>query len=108
MGSKGFLMRMLPFFATFAVGIFIASFFVNIGGPGFRGRGNRFHEMQRLRVENEQQRNEILRLRTELESEWGNCGDSHRMFHDEWMNRGPEFPVETPPAPPMPVSPRTR
>ena len=30
MGNKGFLKRMLPFFATFAIGLFIASFFVSI------------------------------------------------------------------------------
>lgn len=108
MGSKGFLKRMLPFFATFAVGIFIASFFVNIGGPSYRMRGKRFHEMQRLRIENEEQRNEILRLRDELENQRGNWGGAHRMYHEEWMNQGPEFPVETPPAPPMPVAPRAK
>ena len=65
--SKGFIKRMLPFFATFAVGIFIASFFVNISGPSFR-RGGKRQEIKRLRVEVEDLRNENLRLKNEIES----------------------------------------
>ncbi len=69
MGNKGLLKRMLPFFATFAFGIFIASFFVNIGGPSFRHRegGKCRHEMRDLRFEYEQQREEIRQLREQLD-----------------------------------------
>ena len=69
MGNKGLLKRMLPFFATFAVGIFVASFFVNIGGPrfGHREGGKCRHEMRELRYEYEQQREEIRQLREQLD-----------------------------------------
>ena len=66
MCNKGFLKRMLPFFATFALGIFIASFFVSVG-PRFgfgEKRMHRFQEMQRLQLENEELREENLRLKT--------------------------------------------
>ena len=39
MCNKGFLKRMLPFLATFAVSVFIVSFFFGFGGSRFRGRG---------------------------------------------------------------------
>ncbi len=66
MGNKGLLKRMLPFLATFAFGIFIASFFVSPGGSrfGFKERRMRhFQEMQQLRMENEELREENLRLK---------------------------------------------
>ena len=67
MCSKGLLKRMLPFFAAFAVGLFIASFFVDIGRPRFgRGRWMR-HEMRELRIENERQREEIRQLHEQLD-----------------------------------------
>lgn len=69
MGNKGLLKRMLPFFATFALGIFIASFFVNIGGTssGHRKSGKCRHELRDLRFEYEQQREEIRLLREQLD-----------------------------------------
>ena len=68
MRSKGLLKRILPFFATFAVGLFIASFFVDISAPRFgRGRWVR-HEMERMRVENEHQRQEIRQLHEQLDA----------------------------------------
>ena len=69
MCNKGWLKRMLPFLATFAVGVFIASFFVSVG-PSFgfsEHRMRRFQEMQRLRVENDQLREDNERLRNRLE-----------------------------------------
>lgn len=36
MCCKGFAKRVLPFFLTFAVGLFIASFFVSIAAPNFK------------------------------------------------------------------------
>ena len=62
--------RLVPFFLTFAVGLFIASFFVNISGPRF-GSGNRakrIHKIQQLQVENDRLRDENLRLQDELDS----------------------------------------
>lgn len=109
MGNKGFVRRMLPFLAAFTVGIFITSFFVNITGPGFRGRGfgKRHQEIKRLRIENEEQRIEILRLRNEIEQQHRPHAD---MFHDhdEWMHLGPEFPVEETTLAPPAVAPRVK
>lgn len=62
--------RVLPFFATLVIGVFVASFFVDLRGPGFgRGwRGHKHHEMKRLRIENEDLKNENLRLQNEIEN----------------------------------------
>ena len=69
MFNKGLLKRMLPFFATFAFGIFVASFFVSIGAPSFKEskRSKCRHELRDLRFEYEQQREEIRRLNEELD-----------------------------------------
>jgi len=93
---------MLPFLATFAVGIFIASFFVSISGPNFRGRGwgGRHQEMKRLRLENEMLRNENLRLKNQMETEAWVPMDVPTVSHDHFSNHGPEVPVEGPPPPP--------
>ena len=70
MNYKGVLKRLLPFAATFAVAVFITSFFVDLHRPGrfaeFRMR--RYQECQRLRFENEELKNENLRLRNELQN----------------------------------------
>ncbi len=66
MCNKGLLKRVLPFFATFALGIFIASFFVGFG-PRFGSHDRRvrhFQEMQRLNMENDELREENLRLKS--------------------------------------------
>ena len=72
MCSKGFFRRIVPFFATFAIGMFVASFFVTIGAPRFNfGEGRRRHCEERfrrdnqLRIENEQLRNQLETLRAE-------------------------------------------
>jgi hypothetical protein len=63
-----FIKRALPFFAALVIGVFIASFFVDLSKPRF-GRGARkHHEMKRLRIENEELKNENLRLRNQLEN----------------------------------------
>ncbi len=64
MGNIGLLKRALPFFATFAFGLFIARFFVNIS-PRFEHheRGRCHHDMWEMRIENEQLREENKRLR---------------------------------------------
>ena len=87
---------MLPFFATFAVGIFVASLFVNIGAPriGHREGGKCRHEMRDLRFEYEQQREEIRQLREQL--------DDVQMGT---MTLDSELPLDNdvPPLPPPPV-----
>ena len=69
--SKGFLKRLVPFFLTFAVGLFIASFFVTIAAPNFqfpsRDRKRKHFqydqqrelEVQRLREENTRLKNQL-------------------------------------------------
>ena len=107
MGTKGFFIRMLPFLATFALGMFIASFFVSISAPrlGNRATGHKYYKMKKLRVENERLRNENLRLRNELESlQIKQHTPVSPAFH--------EFDVDTyvdavPPPPPAPVAPRS-
>ena len=70
MCCQGFVKRVVPFFLTFAVGLFIASFFVTIAAPTFQfqNRGwrknhrqydrQREAEIQRLREENMNLKNE--------------------------------------------------
>lgn len=71
MCCKGFIKRVVPFFLTFAVGLFIASFFVTIAAPSFQfqNRGWRKNhrqydrqreiEIQRLREENVRLKNQL-------------------------------------------------
>lgn len=102
MGSTGIIKRILPFLATFAVGIFIASFFVSVA-PTFGSKWkNRKAECRRMRHENERLRNENLRLRNELNAERLTLTEIPRIAHEDFKGRGPEFPVEAPPPPPAP------
>jgi hypothetical protein len=91
---------MLPFLATFALGVFIASFFVSVG-PGFglsERRIRRFQEMQRLRIENDELREENDRLKNKLDMKWpGQIDQEDRM---SWQ---PETLHDPPPPPPRPA-----
>ena len=72
MCCQGFVKRVVPFFLTFAVGLFIASFFVTIAAPRFQfsnrswKRNHRQYdrerelEIQRLREENMRLKNQTL------------------------------------------------
>jgi len=65
MGNIGWLKRALPFLATFAVGVFVASFFVNISGhsSGYKSYKNKCRtELRELRIENEYLREENQQL----------------------------------------------
>ncbi len=101
MGSKGFLLRMLPFLATFTLGIFIASFFVNIAAPriGHGGQGKKYYKFKKLRMENERLRHENLRLRNELDSRQTGWHDpkhgDHIELHGEVFMNAPTR-IETP------------
>ena len=62
------LKRFAPFVITFALGLFIASFFVSLAAPQFGFRRYRAmrqcQEMQKLRFENEQLRQELQNQQT--------------------------------------------
>ena len=98
MGSKGWIKRVLPFFAAFAVGVFIASLF-GFGGPRFgrHGRGKLKHEIERLRAENEELKNENLRLK----NNWCVKTDDAFEFHGI-PSIDPPTMDELPPPPPRP------
>lgn len=65
----GLFKRIIPFVLTFAVGLFIASFFVSIAFPGERWRNsrrfNKVREIQQLRIENEELREKLRQSRIE-------------------------------------------
>lgn len=61
--------RVAPFFLTFAVGLFIASFFVTVAAPNFQfRRGFNKHQQyhRRIEFENRQLREENSRLKNRL------------------------------------------
>jgi|SRR3982750_1820036 len=90
----GFVKRILPFAATLAIGLFIASFFVDLTVPQFeRGRGwRRYQQMQQMRMENQQLREENRRLTEQLnEARTRNAFDFNSF--------------EMPPPPPPPPAP---
>lgn len=100
MCSKKFFGRVLPFFATFLVGVFIASFFVSIGRPSFADRrAKHFQQDQQMQLENDQLREENLRLK--------------RHHHCDRLGRVYEASPDSdndvrdllPPPPPLPVKP---
>jgi hypothetical protein len=67
MNFKEVFKRVFPFFATFAVGLFIASFFVSVALPKFERRNWKKHrEYKRMKFENEQLRKDNCRMRREL------------------------------------------
>jgi hypothetical protein len=68
----GIIKRVIPFFLTFAAGLFIASFFVSLSAPSFEGvrknRSERWGKHSRLKAENERLRVENDRLKEELQA----------------------------------------
>lgn len=76
--GKSLIRRALPFVAAFTVAVFVTSFFVDLNGPRFRGfRAKRHHEMKRLRIENQELRNENFRLQEQLENRQFRRGHRH-------------------------------
>lgn len=97
-----FIKRALPFFAALVIGVFIASFFVDLSRPrvGRGWRGHKHHEMKRLRIENEELKNENLRLRNQLEGmELHTHHPTEPAFEREW----PGTTIDGLPAPPPTV-----
>lgn len=97
---KGVLKRVLPFFLTFAAGLFIASFFISIAAPSFNfpRRSHKHRETRQLRIELERVRRENADLRRQLEEAGMNT---------EWTIKDlpapPVFETDVPPPPPPPV-----
>lgn len=97
----GVLKRIVPFFLTFAAGLFIASFFINIASPSFNfpRKSHKFREMQRLRQDNDRLQRENAELRRQLEETGVKTG---------WaITSGPQtFDPPTPPPAPRVQYPR--
>lgn len=69
MCSKGFVKRVVPFFLTFAFGLFIASFFVSIALPKFQFNGglNKHRQYHRkMEFESKRLKEENCRLKKQL------------------------------------------
>ena len=97
MSCKGFTKRVLPFILTFAVGLFIASFFVSIAAPSFQfpSRSNRRNhkEQDRLRdLEIQRLRDENYRLKNQQTMDLENADFQNLKY-------------SVPPPPPMPLAP---
>ncbi len=91
MCSKGLLKRIAPFFLTFALGLFVASFFVSVALPNMRfNRGFRKHKEyhRKLESENQQLKEENSRLKREARQNTDFDGDINSLV---------------PPPPPIPV-----
>ena len=94
MNFMSLVKRIAPFMLTFAVGLFIASFFVTVAAPNFqfrRGGFKRHREYDRqMQTENERLRQENERL-------------IKRMAEMENRDRfiEPDFDVVVPPPPPV-------
>jgi hypothetical protein len=94
MCALGFAKRFLPFAATLAIGLFIASFFVDLTPPRFENRNRGWHKFQRiqqLRSENQQLREENRRLTQQL----------NELRQTTWML---DSHYDIPPVPPPPAA----
>jgi len=109
MCCKGLLKRIAPFFITFALGLFVASFFVTLTLPNIpQGRGWKRHQdyHRRLEFENQRLREENLRLKT-LRTESQDKVISGTLDTDEDGNVRFDGSINdlVPPPPPIPVRP---
>jgi len=90
--------RVAPFFLTFAVGLFIASFFVTVAAPNFKFKRNGFSKHReyhrRIESENQQLREENNRLKTRL---------AEAEKRDWVLDRDLDVPPPPPVAPTMPM-----
>ena len=100
MNSKAFFKRLIPFLGAFSLGIFIASFFVTIGGQSYRGHGRRGCDKRQTRIELQRLRQENLELQTQLNEM--RLGVAHRDRDGIKTFSSEEILVEAPLAPPPP------
>ena len=107
----GLIKRAIPFFATFAIALFVTSFFVDLRRPSFgRGRGHARQEIQRLRAEVDRVNAELEQVRAENAQLRSLAGArSWTLEHHPDENKGPAVEFSVPmlplPPPPMPVAP---
>ena len=96
---KGVLTRVLPFFLTFAAGLFIASFFISITTPSFSftRRSHKYREVQRLRYQNQELKKTNCELRKEL-VEARRAAEAKEAVNNEFQS----FELDVPPPPPPP------
>ena len=92
MCCKGFVKRIIPFFLTFAVGLFIASFFVSIAAPNFqfkRSNWKRNHRQydRQMELEIQRLREENMRLKNEAERKFNNLSATFEMNEDGSVKR---------------------
>ena len=92
--------RIIPFFLTFAAGLLIASIFVPINGPSFRNadRGGKWRHHRECKREKEALRQEIDRLKLELEQTRINADANFNTLEYQV----PEIRIEVPAPPPPP------
>ena len=94
MNFLSLIKRVAPFVLTFAVGLFIASFFVTVAAPNFqfkRGFSKHREYHRRIESENRKLREENIRLKNQMAE----------MEKRDWVLGT----VEVPMAPPPPVEP---
>ena len=96
-----YLKRIIPFFLTFAVGLFVASFFVTIAAPSFNSKRSyrKYRKHHQLRMENRRLKRTNCQMRKQL-AERENQLRIRESFETEFQN---DFDV--PPPPPLPVRP---
>ncbi len=101
MCCKGFLKKVVPFFLTFAVGLFIASLFVSVAAPSFsfkkRGWGKHREHQRQIKSENRELRLENSRLEQKIR-ELEQQKDLKQTFEWDDMN----IDVPPPMLPPIP------
>ena len=95
----GLFKRIIPFFLTFAVGLFVASFFVTLVTPNFnfrRGSG-KYREMQRVRSENQELKRTNFELRKENDELRRNARETFTVTAGEFSDLEPSAPPPSPP-----------
>ncbi|MFZ1702072.1 MAG: hypothetical protein WBO10_11850 [Pyrinomonadaceae bacterium] len=113
-GVFGFIKRMLPFAAALVLGVMITSLFVDLNPPriGRGWKGKKHRQVHRLRLENEELKNENLRLKNEIESLRFDGMRMKHPGHEEWArefeNRLEEMVPPPALAPVAPAAPRAR
>lgn len=98
MCSKGLVKRFVPFFLTFAFGLFVASFFVSIALPKlqFNGGLNKHRQYHRMmEFESQRLKEENCRLKKQLA----------QRDNSDFTNLDFENNLDVPPPPPIPPAP---